>query len=288
LTTFLGKRDRPVSNWTSSQSGSSPPVNSCGARRSLQYFLPSYGVILREFRNGPQLIWAHYNRRPADVAVLRDGWQIHNAAHRLGFVDTLIEIWGLREYTCEGFYAPRNGDTVMDLGANIGLFSIWVARQAPEATVLAFEPFPQNCQALRSNILGWRHNIRVCNSAVGGKAGAGRMLDVGQRSLDHRLVTEDTAGGDMVNVEVITLESAINMTGASMIDLLKMDIEGAELEVLEASSPKALRRIRRISLEYHDNIRTGTLRRVTDLISATHRIVDVRGETYGILRAELR
>src|SRR5215831_17361908 len=119
------------------------------SHRSLRYFIPSYGTVLREFRNGPQLVWAHYNHRAADLAVFRDGQQILNAGNRSGFVETLIEIWGLEEYTRNGFYDPTDGDVVLDLGANIGLFSIWIARRAPTATVLAFEPFPENCSTLR-------------------------------------------------------------------------------------------------------------------------------------------
>ena len=111
------------------------------ATRSLRYYLPSYASLMREFRNGPSLAWAHYHHGAAEHAVFWDGQDIHNAGTRGGFVDTLVEIFGLCEYTTNGFYTPRDGDVILDIGANIGLFSIWLARQAPRATVLAFEPF---------------------------------------------------------------------------------------------------------------------------------------------------
>ena len=88
-------------------------------------------------------------------------------------------------------------------------------------------------------------------------------------------------------VEVITLETAVELTSAPMVDLLKIDIEGSEGDVLASTDERILRRIRRVALEYHDNIRPGTLQLVRDVLSATHRIVDVHGESYGILHAEL-
>lgn len=253
--------------------------------RSLHYFIPSYWTVLREFRNGPQLVWAHHYCRAVDLAIFRDGQRIVNVGHRSGFVETLIEIWGLEEYTRNGFYDPADGDVVLDFGANIGLFSIWIARRAPTATVLAFEPFPENYSALRANLTGWPHDIRVHNVAVGGTAGFGQMLDAGERSLDHRLVTAGEKAGH--RVEVITLETAVELTSAPMVDLLKIDIEGSEGDVLASTDERILRRIRRVALEYHDNIRPGTLQLVRDVLSATHRIVDVHGESYGILHAEL-
>jgi hypothetical protein len=111
------------------------------------------------------------------------------------------------------------------------------------------------------------------------------MMDGGERSLDHKLTM--SVSDNNPTVRVITLDDAVSLAGTEMIDLLKVDIEGAEAEVLGATSPSTFRRIRRIALEFHDNIRPGTCAYVQQLLSPTHRIVEVHGSSYGILRAEL-
>lgn len=253
--------------------------------RPWQFFLPSYAVLLREFRNGWQLAWTHHQRRSADVAKFWDGQVIANVDSREGFVDTLVEIWGLTEYTVDGFYTPAPGHVVLDIGANVGLFSIWLARRAPGVRVAAFEPFPENYQALVGNLTGWDHRIKAFNLAVGRTSGHGQMLATGGRSLDHRLAFSDSAGAPVVSV--ISLSDAIRLTGSDTIDLLKLDVEGAELDILEGADHETLRRIRRIAVEYHDNIRPGTLSGLRCILQATHHVLSVRGGEYGILQATL-
>jgi len=253
--------------------------------RPWQFFLPSYAVLLRQFRNGWHLAWAHHNRRDADVAQFWDGQLIRNVGSREGFTDTLVEIWGLTEYTVGGFYTPTAADVILDIGANIGLFSIWIARHAPGARVAAFEPFPENYDALVKNLSGWTHQVTPLNMAVGRSAGRGQMLATGQRSLDHRLASTESAGAQAV--QVVSLEDAIRLTGSDSVDFLKLDVEGAELDVLEGADERTLRRIRQVAIEYHDNIRPGTLARVKQILDRTHRLVSVRGGDYGILQAEL-
>ncbi len=255
------------------------------AARSLRYYFPSYGAVVREFRNGVAISWAHLHYQTIHRAVFWDGREIRNVGNRGGFADTVVEIWGLQEYTADGFYAPKNGDVILDIGANIGLFSIWVARQAPQARVHAYEPVAENYETLQANLAGWSHSVQMHQAAVGATNGVGMMLDGGARSLDHKLTMSATETGGAVRV--ITLDQAVDAVGGKTIDLLKVDIEGAEADMLAAASSSTLRRIRRIALEYHDNIRPGTRTDVHRLLAHTHRIVSESGDSYGIIRAEL-
>ena len=255
------------------------------SNRSLRYYLSSYRRLAMAFRNSAELVWAHHCRRDVSRAVFWDGREIHNVDGRGGLVDTIVEIWGLQEYTRNGFYTPRDGDVVLDVGANIGLFSIWIARRAPLARVFAFEPMPENSAALLRNLKGWAHRIELREVAIGAATGVGVMENGGERTLDHRLATNTGQAG--ATVPVMTLDDAVGLADKAMIDLLKIDIEGAEADVLAAASPSALRRVRRIAIEYHDHIRPGTLRDVQKLLAPNHRITDVSGTSYGILHAEL-
>ena len=253
--------------------------------RPWQFFLPSYAVLLREFRNGWRLAWTHHRRKEAHAAEFWNGQAIANVDHREGFVDTLVEIWGLTEYTAGGFYVPAREDVVLDVGANVGLFSIWLSRCAPGVRVAAFEPFPENYSTLVANLAGWSHRVTPYNVAVGRSTGRGQMLAAGERSLDHRLAAGESISAPTVTV--MSLYDAIQLTQAASIDLLKLDVEGAELDILEGTSTETMRRIRRLAIEYHDNIRPGTLAGITRILQSTHRIVSTRGGDYGILQAEL-
>ena len=256
--------------------------------RSFRYYLPCCVNLIREFRNGLPLAWAHHRYGTLAPAVFWNGQSIHNAGGRGGFVDTVVEIFGLCEYTTGGFYTPRDGDVILDIGANIGLFSIWVARQAPRASVLAFEPFVENCDAMRRNLAGWPHHITLWNAAIGATAGHGAIIDGGARSLDHHLAATGGESPTGPSVEIITLDQAIRLSGAPRADFVKIDIEGGELDVFEASDVSVLSKIIRLAIEYHDNIRPGTLQRLRQILSATHDVVRISGGEYGILQAMLR
>jgi len=260
------------------------------SNRSLRYYLPSYLRTLRAFRNGIELAHAHYTvdrvRRP-ECATFWDGQKVHNVDHRPAFADTIVELWGLLPYTCDGFYSPMNDHVVLDLGANIGLFSVWVARQAPSAKVVAVELSSENYEVARRNLDGWAHNVSLHHAGIGRTSGTGYLAVVGERTLDHRLAA--TAGGvGSEKVDVITLEGAVNMAEARMIDLIKMDIEGGEVDAFEGASPALLRKFRRIALEFHNHIRPGARTRLEELLSETHIVVSADDGDYGILRAKLR
>ena len=115
------------------------------------------------------------------------------------------------------------------------------------------------------------------------------MVDGGRRSIEHRLVA-GSASGSADDVEVLTLEDLLTLAGTSDVDFLKMDIEGSEHDVFVDAAPELLRHFKRMSLEYHDNLRPGTLALLRERLSPTHDIVSVDGHDagYGILRARLR
>ena len=179
-------------------------------------------------------------------------------AGRNGLVETILEIWYDQVYTGK-FYRPSPGDVIIDGGANIGLFSIWIARKHPQCRVLAFEPFAENFKLLQRNMASAGvSNVKAFQAALGGRAGKGEIKREGQRSLDHRLVScSSDAGEDAINIH--SFSDVLRMAGGSNIALFKIDIEGSEYDLIDAADPKDLDRVDRFAIEYHDNIRPGTL-----------------------------
>jgi FkbM family methyltransferase len=245
--------------------------------------------FLRRFSNASELIHSMRTGSPCGLACFRDGSRLEHPPDRGGLAPTLLEVLYEQCYTPPGFYRVAPGNIVVDAGANVGIFTFWAARNNPLGRVLALEPFPENFAFLERNIAFNRlAGVTACRAAIGATSGHGVMSAVGNRSLDHRLAPASQADAENV-VPVLPLADVCGMADAEHIDLLKIDIEGGEYAAFENVDQSVLSRFRRIAVEYHDNIRPGSLALIQSRLLQTHRtIVHPDREGYGILLAQLR
>jgi FkbM family methyltransferase len=254
-------------------------------RRILQRDL----FLLGRFRNSFELSQSLRTGAPCAKALFRGGARLDHPPDRAGLAHTLLEIFHERCYTPGHFYQPAPGDTIVDAGANVGIFTFWASRQNPRGRILALEPFPENFALLERNVAFNRlAGVTSFQVALGGTAGQGVMQAGVGRSLDHRLCPESTGGGEAVGV--VSLGDLFGMAKSDSIAFLKMDIEGSEHDAFMKSDTALFRRFRRIAVEYHDNLRPGTLALLQGRLGETHRLT-VRPDGaagYGILLAELR
>jgi FkbM family methyltransferase len=141
---------------------------------------------------------------------------------------------------------------IMDLGANIGVFTLYAARCAPKAKVFSLEPFPSTFGRLVTTVRD--HNlddrVKCLNFAVTGTDGARVMPDASVPS-QRRALAGAANGQHGTQVTGRTLEALLSENQLPQIDLLKMDIEGSEYEVLLSTSRSVLARIGRLAMEYH-------------------------------------
>jgi FkbM family methyltransferase len=130
--------------------------------------------------------------------------------------------------------------TILDVGANVGFFSIAARARYPRAVIHAYEPNPRVLPFLEANVseLG----ISVYPEAVGGDEGRVSMLDSG---ASNQARTSTNAAG---TISQVTLETAIARLGGS-VDLLKLDCEGAEWDLFQLGD--CWRKVRDIRMEYH-------------------------------------
>jgi FkbM family methyltransferase len=156
-----------------------------------------------------------------------------------GYTWDLINVWLDDEYGLESL--ERSPKTVLDVGANVGLFSLWSIRNFPRAIVHAYEPNPRIWPYLQSNLE--QTDISIYRTGIGRESGRAQMVD----SSESRLAsTSFNPGGEIV---IESLETAIDRLGGT-IDLLKLDCEGAEWDLLDESN-SCLRKVGEIRLEYH-------------------------------------
>jgi FkbM family methyltransferase len=250
--------------------------------------LQNYAFLARHFRNAPMLVQSARTSRPCHAAVLWNGTRVIHPAEQGGLVGTLLELWKERCYTGQGFYTPKQGDTIVDAGAHVGLFSIRMARKAPGCRIIALEPHTDNyhCLAVNAASAGLT-NFHPYRMALAGRFGAARVEPQTDRSIDHRLQSRSWGAG---TVPTVPLEGLLPLAGSRTVALLKVDIEGAEKDAFGRASRETLERFERIAVEYHNHLEPGCLETLIRSLSATHSIeINPTGDRgYGILRATLR
>jgi FkbM family methyltransferase len=174
------------------------------------------------------------------------------------------EVWVDRAYSPPGFEI-QPGDTVIDLGANIGAFTMFAATRAPDVLVYSFEPFASNVAWLRRNVEdSGLSNVAVFQLAVAGSSGQRPFFIEPGNCMFHSFFCNEAVDGSKRRhemVECTTLDEIFKVHRIKCCHMLKIDCEGAELEILENSSPETLRRIRKIVGEYHGNYKLDELRK---------------------------
>jgi FkbM family methyltransferase len=182
-----------------------------------------------------------------DCYRMRAGIELHTR-HNLSDFHMIDEIWAYRKYDYFG-YRVAPGDIVVDIGANIGTFSVYASKACGASRVLSFEPYPDNYRLLSKNAeQNELRNITCVNRAVSGNQGRRTLgidpVDCGSHSLVMGSFSRT------VDVECITLGDIFDQFALEKIDYLKMDCEGSEYEILE-NAKSSLDKIRRISMETH-------------------------------------
>lgn len=144
---------------------------------------------------------------------------------------------------------------IVDLGANIGIFTLYAARRAPQANIFSVEPFPSTFRRLLATV-GDHHlddRVTCLNVAAAGSSATRLMPEAAVPSQRRALSPVDFSANASTVPQVIgnTLEALFDENHLQHVNLLKVDIEGSEYEVFLSTSPNVLKRIDRIALEYH-------------------------------------
>ena len=178
---------------------------------------------------------------------MRLSWQAH-MSYVLGFYEPEL-IRTLKQYL-------KRGDTCIDVGGHVGYLSLIMARLVgPQGRVVSFEPVPQTCKALEENIqLNGLNNIGHECAAVGNSEGTLELVCTKGQELSWTAssVGYSVPGEQMrISVPVVTLDHYLQRR-ALRPNLIKIDVEGAELSVLRGAR-RTLQEIRPVVLvEIHD------------------------------------
>lgn len=184
---------------------------------------------------GPHFTWEHRSGRPVH---LRRNWPEVNQLRQI-FLD--------RAYDFETL--PDRVDHVLDLGANIGLSGRWFRERYPAARLVLVEPDAGNLELLRRNFEGDTASV-VVNAAIAPRPGTVRLQTTGRQADSF------TVGTEGVEVPACTVGELLAEHCPTGTVLIKMDIEGSELDVF-AGDTSWLQRVSHLAIELHDRFRPG-------------------------------
>lgn len=130
--------------------------------------------------------------------------------------------------------ACRPGDVVLDIGANIGLYSVHMARAVgPSGQVFAFEPNPGTFAVLQEHVrLNRVPHVHPQALAVGAEASTAVLQEMGSDDVGKCSLRSDTNATPVASVQVSTVDDFCREHGLSRVDLIKIDVEGFEPEAL--------------------------------------------------------
>lgn len=210
---------------------------------------------------------------PVAPTRLRLAWRGHHFSYVVGDrseLDVLDGVFLQQDYDVSLAHRPT---TIMDLGSNAGATIHYFRARYPEAKIIGLEPDPDTFSRLRRNV-GGMANVTVRQEAVAARDGEA-ILAPSPLSWASAL---RSASGPGVRVRTRNLDSLMNELGLDSIDVLKIDVEGAEHEVLEGFT-----RIQDVAVvvgEYHPAIHG---RRFEELESVFHGFdLDVRRNRAGV------
>ena len=225
-----------------------------------------------------------------DLYQLPNGLQIaHNNKNETDLL--YLELFEERTYLRHGI-SLRDSDCVFDIGANVGLFTMFVHESCANAKTFSFEPIPQTFAALKTNVELYGLNARVyeCGLSKGAgtatftfyphvSASSGMYADaIAEEQVTRAFMTnQDVRLADYADelmegrfesqtftCQLRTVSEVIRENNVERIDLLKLDVEKSELDVLMGIDADDWKKIDQVVMEIHDI--GGRLKIVTDML----------------------
>lgn len=149
---------------------------------------------------------------------------------------------------------PDQAAVVLDLGAHIGLTAVVYRSRYPTARILAVEPDPETCARLRANVQGL--SIEVLQAAVCGSDGPVPFFP--SRESWGSSLSGDHGSSAPITVMGVTFDRLLEDHGLGQVDLLKVNVEGAEFEIFDTLTDHG--RLGYVLGEFHGDIKEGEKR----------------------------
>jgi len=198
--------------------------------------------------------WLKYFRNGDDKLhrlKLRNGLTV-NANKNAGDLTTLFEIFVNDDYD----FNSQNGNiNVLDIGANVGYFSLYIMMRFPNSKIFSFEPFPDTYKRLSENLENNRaENIKAFPYAISDFNGTADFFSFEWAGCNTLLPGNfDENLSKKTTVQCRSFDSIAEITGSNEFEFGKIDCEGSEYKILLNSKDEAIKRVKNYIIEVHNN-----------------------------------
>lgn len=213
-----------------------------GVIRNFKY-IPT---IMLRIRNWPTYFLCYLGFKRGDATyVFRNGITLRD---RDGAASGTIAVVFIRQQ-----YGRIEGrSTIIEIGANVGIFAVFAASTDPRVRIYSYEPIPENFELLSTNITknNLQDRIIAFNLGVAGTRGTRNFAY--QASSPEHSFAKINGNGRSVAIDCLSLRDIITNNNITKVDLLKINAEGAEYEILYSTPTECFDKIEEIRMEYHD------------------------------------
>ncbi|MEN8247339.1 MAG: FkbM family methyltransferase [Bacteroidota bacterium] len=176
-------------------------------------------------------------------------------------VTTFKHIFAHDDYN---FHLLQDPGVIIDAGANIGLASIYFANKYANAEIISIELSPSNFQLLKKNTEKYSQ-VNCINAGVWHKNQTLKFIEEGFSPWGYKV--NNKLDENSISVKSITILDIIEQYNLSQVDLLKVDIEGAEVELFSENYGQWLPKVKYLVIEFHDRSRPDSSKTVKKALS---------------------
>lgn len=181
-----------------------------------------------------------------------------------------VFIW--KEYNYPIKFNPK---CIIDAGANVGYAALWFRYQFPDAAIISIEPETSNFEALKLNTNAF-NTIRHIKAGLWSRPCYLKIINENKGNWAFR--TEEVMTPSADSIQAVSLPQVMAEKGWDTIDVLKIDIEGAEKQLFSENTEGWLPKTKMIFLELHDHLDKNCSKAVFSALSQYDFSVDISGE----------
>ena len=194
---------------------------------------------------------------------------------------TLEEVILKEDYNLNIDFTPS---TIIDGGANIGLTSVFFASKYPQANIVAVEPEEENFEMLRKNTKNYGR-VELIRAGIWSHPAILSVIDEGKGNNSFTVTEILSSQADSINA--ISIYDIMQERSWDTIDILKLDIEGAEKNVFESGYEQWLPKVKVLIVELHDRMRSGCSETVFKAVSQFNFSNEIKGENHIFFNKDL-
>jgi FkbM family methyltransferase len=161
----------------------------------------------------------------------------------------------------ESPHLPTSANTILDLGANIGLATVFFGIRYPEASILSVEPDASNCRSTIDNAAALGSRAKILQAAAWTDDGVINLHTEDEDGLPlgaWGIQVSDRIDANNNTAKCASVGTLIDAANFDRVDILKIDIEGAEYEIFSKGAEEWLPRVNLVIVDIHERIRPGT------------------------------